>query len=86
MVTDDLRKSPRSGCLVSPEVTAAQFRQFRKSLGLSQERFADEYGIPLRTIQRWERADSIPNAVGAILRALPRYLASAKRTQLDKAV
>ncbi|HAH09768.1 MAG TPA: hypothetical protein DCL54_04405 [Alphaproteobacteria bacterium] len=31
-------------------------------LGLSQEQFADAYGIPLRTVQSWEQGVRQPDA------------------------
>ena len=32
----------------------------RTKLGLSQQKFGDYFGIPMRTIQRWEYGKSVP--------------------------
>ena len=37
-----------------------EVRALRKKTGLSQQKFADEYGIPLRTVQDWELGNRIP--------------------------
>ncbi len=31
-----------------------QIKEFRKTTGLSQSKFANYFGIPVRTIQSWE--------------------------------
>ena len=35
-------------------------KEIRELLGLSQQKFGDYFGVPLRTIQRWEYGKSIP--------------------------
>lgn len=35
-------------------------RQIRDATGLSQSKFAAKFGIPVRTIQKWERGESQP--------------------------
>lgn len=35
-------------------------KELRKSLGLSQSQFAKKFGIPCRTIQKWECGASEP--------------------------
>lgn len=35
-------------------------RQIRDGTGLSQSKFAAKFGIPVRTIQKWERGESQP--------------------------
>lgn len=52
-------KQEYSACLTSPTVTAAEFRAFRENLGLTQKELARHYGIPLQTIQQWERSNVI---------------------------
>lgn len=37
-----------------------EIREIRKSLGLSQQKFGDYFGIPMRTLQRWEYKKSEP--------------------------
>lgn len=36
------------------QTAAARIRELRKMTGLSQQKFGDLYGIPMRTIQNWE--------------------------------
>lgn len=56
-------------------------KRVRRSLGLSQEAFAERFGIPLRTLQEWEEGrepdgatlsylkviEEIPDAVAGVL-------------------
>lgn len=37
-------------------------KRVRLSLGLSQQTFAERYGIPLRTLQEWEQRRSEPDS------------------------
>ena len=47
-----------AACLATPYVSAEQFLQFRNSLRLTQVEFAAVYGIPVETIEQWEREGS----------------------------
>jgi len=38
-------------------MTKRQFRNLRKSIGLSQTKLAQEMGVTLRTITRWETGE-----------------------------
>lgn len=52
-------------------ISPAKF--IRQKLGMSQEDFAAAYGIPLGTLQAWERHDAEPSPVEmAYLRAIER--------------
>ncbi len=46
-------------------------KQLRLSTGLSQAKFGNAYGIPLRTIQSWECSEDSPN-----FRSCPPYVVS----------
>lgn len=35
-------------------------KELRKRTGLSQSKFAEHFGIPVKTIQKWERNGSVP--------------------------
>ena len=35
-------------------------KQIRKLTGLSQSKFAEAYGVPLRTLQGWEMGRPVP--------------------------
>jgi len=37
-------------------------KRVRRTLGLSQEEFANRFGIPLRTLQEWEQGRREPDA------------------------
>lgn len=37
-------------------------KRVRRALGLSQEQFANRFGIPLRTLQEWEQGRREPDA------------------------
>ena len=51
-------------------MTPGQIRQIRKDLSLSQQKFANELGVALSTVFRWEKGDSKPK--GLSLQALER--------------
>ena len=38
-------------------MTKRQFRELRKSTGLSQTKLAQEMGVTLRTVSRWETGE-----------------------------
>lgn len=51
--------------------TNERVRLLRKRMGLSQSKFAAYFGIPVRTIQKWERdAGSPPEYVVAMMEQL----------------
>lgn len=45
-------------------------KEIRNKLGLTQEEFAKELGVALRTVQNWETGGVIPRTKCAILRKL----------------
>ena len=49
-----------------------RLKELRKELGLSQAKFAERFGIPLRTIQDWEyeKRDVRSNIVDKMYRIL----------------
>lgn len=74
---DRLHKWPivavRSGPMPSipGELTGEKIRRAREALRLTQKQLADELGVGLRTIGRWERDEAVPrSAVGALRRVL----------------
>lgn len=40
-----------------------KLRQQRKLIGLSQEKLAEKAGVSLKTIQRWENSEQVPNVL-----------------------
>ena len=49
-------------------------REFRKKTKLSQSQFAEKYGIPVRTVQKWEQGQSVP----------PKYVISMIEKQIKE--
>lgn len=48
-------------------------KRVRRTLGLSQDAFAERFGIPLRTLQEWEQGRREPDAATAsYLRVIER--------------
>lgn len=35
-------------------------KEFRQSIGMSQSKFAEHFGLPLRTLQEWEQERRTP--------------------------
>ena len=60
------------GVVTTPlPLTGDQIRRAREALRMTQQELADELGVGLRTIGRWERGESAPrSAMGALTRAL----------------
>lgn len=48
-------------CLLEPVITAHDIIEYRKTLEMTQEDFADAFQIPLGTLRRWEQGVSSPN-------------------------
>lgn len=38
-----------------PAITSEEFVSYRNSLGLTQEQFAETFGVPLGTVRNWEQ-------------------------------
>lgn len=54
-------------------VWVADVKAIRRSLDMSQQEFAQAYGIPLRTVQSWEQGARQPDATAqSYLRAIAR--------------
>ena len=47
------------------EVNVPDVKSLRRSLGLTQQAFADAYGIPLATLKGWEMGRRQPDATAA---------------------
>lgn len=41
-------------CAIFPVITASRIKEFRMQKGMTQEEFANKYGINVRTLKRWE--------------------------------
>lgn len=48
-------------CLVTPELSRDEIIKYRKSLGMTQKQFSNEFSIPLGTLRRWEQGQNKPN-------------------------
>ena len=45
--------------------------EIRRSIGLSQEKFAEILGVHTRTVQNWEKGGKIPKSKYTLLRSIP---------------
>ena len=59
---DDSTLGP--GVLVNP---GPDLRRLRSRLGLSQEAFAERFGLSLRTVQDWEQQRRVPDGPARVL-------------------
>ena len=63
-----------------PIVTAAEIKELRGNLNLTQEQFAERYRIGLRTLQGWECGARKPTTTASILlrmiKAYPQQIAA----------
>ncbi len=58
-------------------MTKRQFKILRQSIGFSQTKLAQEMGVTLRTISRWERGGFPIPRIAEL--ALPTVIAEAKK-------
>jgi putative transcriptional regulator len=71
---DTTEMAMRSGEGKPPRPHAADTRAIRAALGLSQRKFARQYGITFATLLRWERGRSVPSAAAVtLLLLIERY-------------
>lgn len=71
MTTDRNSQAPGTEPGASPVMTAAELRATRELLGLTAEWLADQVGVALRTVRRWEHGQSpVPPGVAADVAAL----------------
>ena len=47
----------------SQEPTTHRIKEIRRQIRLTQKQFADALGVPLRTLQGWERGRAVPKPV-----------------------
>jgi DNA-binding transcriptional regulator YiaG len=62
-------KKDNQGCLIAPRLTSEEIKHYRLELGMTQERFSAEFGIPLGTLRRWERDRNVPRSIAGLIRA-----------------
>lgn len=55
-------------CLITPELSREEIVKYRKSLGMTQKQFADEFSIPLGTLRRWEQGQNNPQLTANVAR------------------
>ena len=70
------------GCLVAPQLTSEQIKEFRVGLRMTQEEFSKAFDIPLGTVRRWEQAVNTPRASSKFIRILAEIF---KRQQASSA-
>jgi len=66
--TDFFDISRGQSCLITPELTREEIVKYRKSLGMTQKQFADEFSIPLGTLRRWEQGQNNPQLTESVAR------------------
>lgn len=68
---------------IDKEMDLATIKGIRKTSGLSQRKFGEKYGIPVSTIEAWERGTRTPAPyVLALLAFRVAYDAGASSSQL----
>jgi DNA-binding XRE family transcriptional regulator len=55
-------------------LTSQDFRDYRKSLGMTQERFSKKFGVPLSTVKKWEQGLALPRISRGRLRLYSNML------------
>lgn len=63
-------------CIPIQPVTADEIRDFRRSLGWTQEQFARAYGLSVETIRSWEQAKKAPGNVATAFLSLLKAVVS----------
>ncbi len=72
-------------CVLFPAVDASEIRQFRLSKNMTQEQFANHYGIHVRTLRRWEGAhENAPKKYTVAFRKiLSDWMGSSQNRQIE---
>lgn len=71
-----------NACVVFPNVDAFKIREYRRSKNLTQEKFAYQYGINVRTLKRWEgESESVPRFSSAFRKILSDWLSGGNATK-----
>ena len=65
------------------EITADDIRELRRSLGMSQEAFAQHLGVSVSSVRDWEQQRRRPR--GLYARALEQQLASSRQPKKEAA-
>jgi putative transcriptional regulator len=61
------RQAARTECVIDPN----DIKQARKRLGLSQEQFADVFGVSASSLRKWEQGQYAPSgAAKALLKVI----------------
>lgn len=61
-----------------------EIREIRNKMNLSQQKFGNYFGIPLRTVQRWEYGESKPSVY--VVNMIKRILELENLNKINKGV
>ena len=63
-------------------------REMRDSVGLSQQQFANQFGIPVSTLRKWEQGESRPPeyVINLLAKALPACQAGMRKIITESGV
>jgi DNA-binding transcriptional regulator YiaG len=50
----------RETCIMFPAVEKSEILKYRIENGLTQKQFSERFGVPLRTVQKWEQGVARP--------------------------
>jgi len=71
----------------SDQSLAQPVRQLRERLSMTQQEFALQFGIPIRTLQKWEQDERCPEgparAYLAVIAHMPEAVLAALRAERD---
>ncbi len=62
-------------CVVFPRIDAFQIREYRIERKMTQEQFANHYGINVRTLRKWEGEPVNPRFTNAFRNILSDWMA-----------
>ena len=87
---DETSLNVTSGSTYTVTVKESPVRDLRKKLGKSPAEFARDFGIPVRTLEKWEQGSRAPDSTDQsylkVIEEKPEEVITALRAHRDKTV
>jgi DNA-binding transcriptional regulator YiaG len=87
---DETSLNAANGSTYTVTVTESPVRDLRKKLGKSPAEFARDFGVPVRTLEKWEQGSRTPDSTVQsylkVIEEMPDAVIAALQTHRDRMV